>query len=73
LGKIKAKGLIMPSKTDLYFPPEDSELEVGAMTKAGVNAKLVVIPSVWGHRAGGGANETDINFMKGEVLKFLED
>lgn len=24
---IKAKTLIMPCKTDLYFPPEDSEIE----------------------------------------------
>ena len=40
----------MPSRTDLYFPPEDTELEVPQMP----NAKLRVIPTVWGHLAGGG-------------------
>jgi len=72
LGKIKAKGLIMPCKSDLFFTPEDSEAEVEAMTKAGVDTKLVVVPSVWGHMAGGGYNETDDEFIKNEVIKFLE-
>jgi homoserine acetyltransferase len=30
---IKAKALVMPCKTDLYFPPEDSEIEVESMTE----------------------------------------
>ncbi|TCD70311.1 hypothetical protein EIP91_003940 [Steccherinum ochraceum] len=47
LAQIKAKGLIMPCKTDLYFPPEDSENEVSAMK--GDLGKLVVIDSDWGH------------------------
>ncbi|KAG6857684.1 hypothetical protein H0H87_004100 [Tephrocybe sp. NHM501043] len=28
LASIKARGLILPCKTDLYFPPEDNEIEV---------------------------------------------
>jgi homoserine acetyltransferase len=48
---IKAKALVMPAKTDLYFPPEDSEIEVEAM-QAGVG-ELKVFPSIWGHWAGG--------------------
>jgi hypothetical protein len=48
---IKAKALVMPAKTDLYFPPEDSEIEVEAM-RAGVG-ELKVFPSIWGHWAGG--------------------
>jgi hypothetical protein len=48
---IKAKTLVMPAKTDLYFPPEDSEIEVEAMRK-GVG-ELKVFPSIWGHWAGG--------------------
>jgi len=68
LGSIKAKGLVMPCKTDLYFPPEDSEIEIQALK----NAKLVVIPSVWGHLAGGGANDEDDLFIKEEVIAFLE-
>ncbi|TFK92706.1 homoserine O-acetyltransferase [Polyporus arcularius HHB13444] len=69
LGSIKAKGLIMPCKTDLYFPPEDSEFEVSLMKN---NAKLVIINSVWGHMAGGGANADDDAFLKSEITKFLE-
>jgi len=68
LASIKAKGLIMPCKTDLYFPPEDSEVEVSHMTNG---AKLVVIDSVWGHMAGGGDNDKDDAFIKAEVRKFL--
>jgi len=70
LSQIKAKGLIMPSKTDLYFPPEDSENEVAAMKNT---ARLVVIESVWGHMAGGGSNKRDTDFMVAEIKKFLEE
>ena len=48
---IKAKALVLPAKTDLYFPPEDSEIEVAAM-KPGIGT-LKVFPSIWGHWAGG--------------------
>lgn len=48
---IKAKALVMPAKTDLYFPPEDSEIEVKNM-REGVG-ELKVFPSIWGHWAGG--------------------
>ncbi|OLN83076.1 Homoserine O-acetyltransferase 3 [Colletotrichum chlorophyti] len=50
MASIKAKTLVLPSKTDLYFPPEDSEYEVACMGE-GV-AELNVIPSIWGHWAG---------------------
>ncbi|KAK2029593.1 alpha/beta-hydrolase [Colletotrichum zoysiae] len=61
---IKAKTLVLPSKTDLYFPPEDSELEVEYMSK-GVG-ELAVFPSIWGHWAGGPPG----NF---EDVKWLDD
>ncbi|EMD37642.1 hypothetical protein CERSUDRAFT_94644 [Gelatoporia subvermispora B] len=67
LSAIQAKGLIMPCKTDLYFPPEDSEIEVSHLK----NSKLVVIDSVWGHLAGGGANPEDTAFVTTQVRKFL--
>ncbi|KAG6811531.1 hypothetical protein H0H92_006964 [Tricholoma furcatifolium] len=35
----------MPCKTDLYFPPEDNEIEVALCQRSA----LVVIDSVWGH------------------------
>ena len=40
--------MIMPSRTDLYFTPEDSELETAMMP----NAEFRPIESIWGHRAG---------------------
>jgi homoserine acetyltransferase len=68
LGRIKAKGLIMPSRTDLYFPPEDSMEEVKHLR----DGKLVIIESIWGHLAGGGGGtKEDCEFIKTEVGKFL--
>lgn len=43
------RSIVMPCRTDLYFPPEDSASAVAKMP----NAELRVIDSVWGHRAGG--------------------
>lgn len=62
LNSIKAKTLILPSKTDLYFPPEDSEIELSLMTP-GVG-ELKVFPSIWGHWAGGpGYSEEDVKWL----------
>ncbi|XHG07328.1 hypothetical protein AWENTII_010480 [Aspergillus wentii] len=54
---IKAKALVLPGKTDLYFPPEDSEYEVACM-KPGIG-EFEPIPSIWGHWAGGPGNSKD--------------
>ncbi|KFY89247.1 hypothetical protein V498_06489 [Pseudogymnoascus sp. VKM F-4517 (FW-2822)] len=54
---IKAKALVLPCKTDLYFPPEDSEIEVSLM-RDGI-AMLAVFPSIWGHWAGGPGDSKD--------------
>ncbi|KAF8903440.1 homoserine acetyltransferase [Gymnopilus junonius] len=70
LSAIKAKGLIMPSKTDLYFPPEDSVNELVSLQNT---ARLVVIDTVWGHMAGGGANAADDEFIAKEITKFFEE
>lgn len=48
LGAIKARAIIMPSTTDLYFTEHDSAVE----TKQMPNAELRPIQSIWGHRAG---------------------
>ncbi|KAH7914145.1 alpha beta hydrolase fold protein [Hygrophoropsis aurantiaca] len=69
LGAIKAKGLVMPCNTDLYFPLQDSELEMTYLK----NARIVVINSIWGHEAAGGANPEDAIFLQAEVKKFLEE
>ncbi len=60
LQAIQPKAIVMPSQTDLYFPPEDSEIEVASMP----NAELRVIPSIWGHRgASPGSDPADIRFF----------
>ena len=48
LGSIRARAIIMPSLTDLYFTPEDSAAETERMP----NAEYRPIDSIWGHRAG---------------------
>lgn len=67
LGSIKARMLIMPCRTDQYFPPEDSEFEVKHMK----NAKLKVIESVWGHIGGGCAVEPDATFISDAIKEEL--
>ncbi|KIM75515.1 hypothetical protein PILCRDRAFT_827226 [Piloderma croceum F 1598] len=70
LSEVKPRGLIMPSKTDLYFAPEDSENELLYMKNT---ARLVIIQSIWGHTAGGGSNAKDDEFVFTEVKEFLEE
>jgi homoserine O-acetyltransferase len=48
LSGIKAKVLLMPSATDLYFQTDDNRAELPHLRYG----KLAEIPSVWGHRAG---------------------
>jgi homoserine O-acetyltransferase len=48
LAGIRARAIIMPSPTDLYFTLADSEAETRLMP----NAELAPISSIWGHRAG---------------------
>ncbi len=64
LGAITAKSIVMPSRTDLYFTPEDSEAETAKMP----NAEFRPIESVWGHRAGNPAlNPEDMRFLRKAV------
>ena len=68
LGAIKAKATLMPSQTDQYFPPVDNEMEAGQMP----NAELHVIPSIWGHLAGGpGRNPKDTQFIDTKLKELL--
>ena len=68
LGAIKAKAIVMPGRTDLYFPPEDNEAEVAQMS----NAELRPIESIWGHLAGGpGFNPPDSKFVDDGLKEIL--
>lgn len=68
LGSIKARAIIMPSMTDLYFTPEDSEAETRQMP----NAEFRPITSIWGHRAGNPVqNPEDETALRAAVRSLL--
>jgi homoserine O-acetyltransferase len=68
LGAIKAQAYVMPGETDLYFPVADSEFEVANMP----NAKLIPVPSIWGHFSGGpGTNPVDVKFINEQIKDLL--
>jgi len=68
LGAIKAKAIVMPASTDLYFPPADNEFEVRHMP----NARLQVIDTEWGHFAGGpGTSPSDIKVLDDALKELL--
>ena len=67
LGAIRARAVVMPSRTDLYFPPEDNEIEVAQMP----NAELRIIPSIRGHLAGGGGDPEDRAWVSDQLAELL--
>ena len=68
LSGIKAKVLLMPSATDLYFQTDDNRAELPHLK----HARLAEIPSVWGHRAGNPRdNKEDQAFIDREVEALL--
>jgi len=68
LNSIKAKAIVMPGRTDLYFPPEDNEIEVALMP----NAEFRPIETIWGHLAGGpGFNPVDSKFVDDALKEIL--
>ena len=70
LAAISAKTWIMPSETDLYFTPEDSQIEARKIP----NGQYRPIPSIWGHRAGNPAkNQADALFLKQSIAELMDD
>ena len=70
LKAIRARVLLMPSATDLYFRVADNEAELTHLT----SAELAPIPSIWGHRAGNPAqNAEDALFLRDQVRRFFAD
>ncbi|PSF38118.1 homoserine acetyltransferase [Aphanothece hegewaldii CCALA 016] len=68
LASIKAKTLVMPATTDLYFTPEDCQNEAKMIP----NAEYLPITSIWGHRAGNPyQNHPDETFIREAVRDFL--
>jgi homoserine O-acetyltransferase len=69
LSAIKARVLLMPGETDLYFRVADHTAELAVLK----DAKLAVIPSIWGHRAGNPAViPEDAAFLKRETRAWIE-
>jgi homoserine acetyltransferase len=68
LKAIKAKVLLMPCETDQYFRPYVSEKEVVGLE----NGSVEVVPSIWGHIAGGGANDKDTQWMDEKIKLFMQ-
>lgn len=59
--------LYMPSASDLYFPVADAQFESQFLPRVTFRP----IPSVWGHRAGSGRNEADVDFLNQQIREFL--
>jgi homoserine O-acetyltransferase/O-succinyltransferase len=71
LGAIRARAIVMPCETDLYYRVRDNQLEVAQMP----NTELRPIPSIWGHAAGLGINPADNSFIDAaqrDVLKMTK-
>lgn len=69
LRAIRARVLLMPGATDLYFRVADNEAELPYLA----SAELKPIPSIWGHRAGNPMqNPADAAFIRAEVRRWLE-
>lgn len=58
----------MPSRSDQYFPPEDSEIEMKYL-KRGIFAP---IETIWGHVAGGGASPNDAKWVDARIAEFIK-
>jgi homoserine O-acetyltransferase len=68
LRRVTAPTIVMPSRSDMYFPPEDSAAAVACMP----HAELRVLDSVWGHRAGSpGSDPVDIGFVERAIRDLL--
>ena len=67
LKAITCRAIVMPGRTDQYFPPEDNAIEVKHMP----NAELRVIPSGWGHGAGFGLSPADNQFIDAALAELL--
>jgi homoserine O-acetyltransferase/O-succinyltransferase len=69
LNAIRAKVLLLPGETDLYFRVADNAAELVYLR----DGQLAPIPSVWGHRAGSPEGiPADLEFLTGRVRAWLE-
>ena len=69
MGAIRARGLVMPCDTDLYFRLSDNEEEVALLN----DAELAPIRSDFGHLAGGGLDAEAIRFIDSRIKTLLDE
>ena len=68
IGRDQGKGLCNAGPNRSLLPPEDSQFEVANM----LDAKLLPVPSIWGHFAGGpGTNPADGKFIDDALKQLL--
>jgi homoserine O-acetyltransferase len=67
LGAIRARAILIPCTDDLYFPPEDNEIEARYM----VNARLCPFDSPWGHCVASPGNEPKFHAFLDECIREL--
>ena len=71
LGAIRARAILVPCTTDLYFPPQDNAIEAKLMP----NAELRPYTSLWGHCVASPSREGSgfMRFLDGCVAELLAD
>ena len=69
LGTIRARAILVPCTTDLYFPPEDNAIEAEHMP----NAELRPYASPWGHCVASPSREQSgfMRFLDAQVAELL--
>jgi homoserine O-acetyltransferase len=69
LRSIKARVLLMPSETDLYFRIADNAAELPYLAKG----ELKPIPTIWGHRAGNPSGiPADAEFLRTNTAALMQ-
>ena len=67
LGAIKARAILVPCTTDLYFPPTDNELEARHM----LSANLRPFASPWGHCVANPGNVPEFEIFLDDCINEL--
>jgi homoserine O-acetyltransferase len=69
LSAIRAKTIVIACSSDLYFPPEDNEIEIRNMQ----NAELRIYDSPWGHCVASPGNDQEFTrFLDSAISELLE-
>jgi homoserine O-acetyltransferase len=69
LAAIKARAILIPCSSDLYFPPVDNAIEVSHMP----NAELRTYHSAWGHSVASPGNDSEFaQFLDNAIIELLE-